>query len=299
MATAADDDDALVMPEDVITGEAVALDLPPASFATRALAIAVDLMVMVAVLLAMAWLLTTLLGGIDEAAGAAIALVVGVSVLVFLPASWETLTRGRSPGKLAAGLRVVRDDGGPIRWRQALMRALLGVFEIVILAGSAALICSLWNPRGKRLGDLLAGTYVVRDRAPAAPPALPVPPPALAAWAAGADVGRLPDELALAARRFLGRAGAMHPESRARTATDLATRVSAHVAPTPPGPTAPEAFLAAVLTERGRRTAARLEAEHRRRLDRARRRSAAPVLSPGSTRLIEDPGSSGAPTTQR
>lgn len=60
----------------------------------------------------------------------------------------ETATRGRSLGKMAMGLRVVSDDGGPERFRQAVFRALAGVVEIWMLVGGPAVIASLFSPRG-------------------------------------------------------------------------------------------------------------------------------------------------------
>lgn len=282
-----DGTDDLVMPEDVVTGEAVALDLRPASFATRVMAYALDVLILLVILVTMAWLLSQLVLDLDAAAGSAVTLVAVVAVLVFLPAGWETATRGRSPGKIAAGLRVVRDDGGPIRWRHALVRSLVAIVEIFLLAGSMALICSLWNPRGKRVGDLLAGTYVVRERVGSAARPAPQAPPELVGWVTGADIARLPDSLALSARQFLYRAPQMHPTSRTRMGTDLADRVARHVAPAPPGPVSPERFLAAVLAERHRRSLATLQARQQRREHRARRRHEAPLLSASSTRLVD------------
>jgi uncharacterized RDD family membrane protein YckC len=276
----------LVLPEDLVTGEAVVLDLRPASFATRALAFLLDLLVLVVLGFVIGWLTVTLTGSLDVAADRALQLTLSVGLLVLVPASWETLSRGRSPGKVAAGLRVVRDDGGPIRWRQALMRWLVAVPEIFLTGGSAALICSLANPRGKRLGDLLAGTFVVRERTSSAPLPPPPMPPELAAWAVGADIGRLPDSLAVASRQLLGRAHRLHPASRIRLGTELAQQVATYVAPSPPGVVQPERFLAAVLAERHRRALARLTLLEQRRAERARRRSEADVLSPASTRLI-------------
>lgn len=281
------DDEALVLPEDMVTGEAVALDLRPASFATRVLALALDVVVLGVLLGGAGWLTVRLADALDEAASAALVLVLTVGLLVLVPAGWETATRGRSPGKAAAGLRVVRDDGGPIRWRQALMRSLLAVLEIYGTGGSLALICSLWNARGKRLGDLLAGTYVVRERVARQHRPDLAPSPALAGWVTGADIARLPDPLAESAHQFLYRAGRMHPDSRTRLGTDLAAQVARYVAPAPPGPVPPEAFLTAVLAERRRRAMGMLQERQQRRDARARRRDAAPPLSPSSTRLVE------------
>jgi len=280
----------LVLPDELVTGEAVVLDLRPASFATRALAFLLDQLIIVALGIGAFLTVAATVDGLDDAALAAVFLTLSVSLLVLLPATWETLSRGRSPGKAAAGLRVVRDDGGPIRWRQALVRWLVAVVEIYSSTGSVALICSLWNPRGKRLGDLLAGTFVIRERTARALPPVPPMPPELAAWAQGADIARLPDALALAARQVLARAHTLHQASRYGLVTELAGRVAGWVAPAPPGVVDPERFLAAVLAERHRRSLARLTELERRRGERERRREQADVMSATCSRLIWSEG---------
>jgi uncharacterized RDD family membrane protein YckC len=271
--------------DELVTGEAVALELRPASFAPRALAIALDVLVEFVVLftLALALGISTQL---DEAAQAAVYQVLIIGVFVGMPVAVETLTRGRSLGKLAAGLRVVRDDGGPVRWRQALVRGLLGFVEIIMLFGSVALIASLSNRRGKRLGDLLAGTYVIRERTTAPAPAGAVMPPHLAGWATSADFGRAPDRLALATRQFLHRRWSMHPPSRGRLGAQLAASWLPYVSPPPPDRTPPEDFLLAVLAERGRRDLLRLSREQAVRAQRDASRRAASPLSSAGTALI-------------
>ena len=289
-------DDRLILPPQVVTGEAVALELRPASFATRALAVALDLVVMLAAGVTVGIVLGYALPDLDEAAARAIGITALVAVLVGLPVTVETLTRGRSLGKLAAGLRVVRDDGGPIRLRHALVRALLAVIEIIATFGSLALITSLANVQGKRLGDLLAGTFVVRERGGAMPPPLPPMPPELIAWAQQADLAALPDGLAIGVRRFLDGAHGLHPASRAQLGQELAGRVSSFVAPPPPAWATPERFLVAVLAERRRRDLARLTTLQQHRGRRLAERREAPVLAPTAARLVGDP--EGPPTSR-
>ena len=100
-----------------VTGEAVALDLRIAQFPSRTLALALDLVVQCGVLVAVGLFAVSVASQVDGAAATAIVLVAIVMVIVGMPTLIETLTRGRSLGKLAAGLRVVRDDGGPARCR--------------------------------------------------------------------------------------------------------------------------------------------------------------------------------------
>ena len=240
---------------DLVTGEAVVVELRVARLATRSLALAVDAAGQLTVLVAGALLVTGL--ATDPALEAALALSLTVAVLVGYPVVAETLSRGRTLGKLALGLRVVRDDGGPVRLRHALVRALTGVVEIWLFSGTVALMVSLASRNGKRVGDYLAGTLVVRERAPGqSGPLWPMPAP-LAGWAAGLELSRLPDDLALAARQYLGRWHELSPGARQDMGARLATAVSGHVSPAPPVGVPAEAYLAAVLAERRRRQAMR------------------------------------------
>jgi uncharacterized RDD family membrane protein YckC len=258
--------------DDVVTGEAVALDLPAASLALRMASGAIDVVVTVAVGLVVFFVLFVAALPTDGAL-MHVALVGGmILVLLVLPTVLETLTRGRSVGKLATGMRTVRDDGGPISAQHAFVRALVGVVEIWFFWGVPAFFTALMNEKGKRLGDLAAGTYVVRERVRLVlPPPVQVPPP-LVGWARSADIAALPTQLSLRVRQFLARAVELTPESRQRLGYRLASEVAALVAPPPPPGTPPEAFLAAVVGERRQRDLARLhrEAELRARLSAGR-----------------------------
>jgi uncharacterized RDD family membrane protein YckC len=251
--------------DDLVTGEAVALDLPPATVGLRVASGLLDVLVQLAALVVVYLVATVAVSEADDALLAVAAVVSTVLVLVVLPTTVETLTRGRSLGKVTLGLRAVRDDAGPVAFRQSFVRALVAVVEIWALSGVPALLCALVTTRGKRLGDVVAGTYVVRERFPF-PGVRPVAmPPYLAGWAAAADMAPLPDGLALAVRQFLDRAPTLNPGSRAALGAQLCTQVLSHVAPAPPPGQAPEAVLAAVIAERRRRDEARLGRDERLR----------------------------------
>jgi len=242
----------------IITGEAVVLELRPASFAARSLGCAIDVAVTVVLAIAAIFTIGAIPFLVDASATRAIILVTLVALLVALPVAVETLTRGKSLGKLAMGLRIVRDDGGSIRFRHALIRGLLGFFEIYMSLGSVAFLASLFNGKSKRLGDMLAGTYAIRDRAPEPKPLQVYTVPALAPWAALADIGRIPDTLARRISVFLRQGTAMAPASRLSLGNELAVEASKYVAPQPPHGTPPEVFLAALITERRDREFKRL-----------------------------------------
>lgn len=238
------------MQDEILLGEGVAIDARPASFAVRMLGALLDYVVIFVVLFGAIGIFGAVGVSLDPAAAQAMFTALLVVVLVVVPTAVETFSHGRSLGKLAAGIRIVRDDGGPIRFRHALVRTLMALLEIWASAGSVALIASMVHPKGKRLGDMLAGTYAVRVRGGqrALPPVLM--PPELVGWVHGTDIRRLPDGLALRARQFLGRAGTLHPGSRVRLGMELAGEMEHYVAPGPPVGTHPERFIAAVLAER-------------------------------------------------
>ena len=259
--------------DDLVTGEAVALDLPPASLGVRLASGLVDVLTTVALLLAV--IFTFLVAALRADGALAHVAFVGTMVVVFLvyPTTVETLSRGKSLGKWAFGLRAVRDDAGPISFQHAFVRALVGFVEIYVTGGAPAFFCAMLSSRGKRLGDYAAGTYVVRERIRLRLEPPPLMPAELAAWARAADVAALPTGLALAVRQFLARLPGLDPGSRASVGATLAQQVSSYVAPPPPPGTLPEAFLAAVVATRRERDQARLGRERafRERLTASRR----------------------------
>lgn len=243
---------------ELVTGEAVALELRPARLPSRALAVLLDLVVTLTAYVVVSVGLLAATASLDEAAGVAVSIAAFVLVLVGGPIAVETLSHGRSLGKLACGLRVVRDDGGPIRFRHALVRGAIGVVEILMTFGVVACIASLVSARGRRLGDVFAGTLVVRERIPAGQAAfVPPPPPWLAGRFSALDLSAVPDGLWLAVRQFLTRMQQMDPEIAwgmgQRLAGDLAARTGT---PAPDG-VPPAMYLAAVLQERQVREARR------------------------------------------
>lgn len=226
--------------EQIVIGEGVALDVRPAGFLLRAISSIIDYLV--AMLLAVgifavaSWTLTALEKSgarIDTALGAAILVSLSVLVMLFVPVTIETLTKGKSVGRYAMGLRIVRDDGGATGFRHALARGMLGVFEIFMTGGGAAAIVGLMNPRAKRLGDLVAGTYCQNERVRGLAPRALELPPSLAAWSQVADVARLPDRTARRVLDYLDQAPKLEPASRVRLAESVGRECLPYVHPLP------------------------------------------------------------------
>ncbi|MBR8741320.1 RDD family protein [Nocardiopsis sp. MG754419] len=238
----------------LVTGDAVVLELRPAGFATRAAALAIDVILQVVALLALAVVVMWIGVTVDPAATSALYLGLSILILVGYPTVFESLSRGRSLGKMALGLRVVGTDGSPERFRQALARALAAVVEIWMTSGVVALITSMINREGRRVGDFVAGTMVVEERAGGRRQQEIPMPPQLAGWAAQAELSRLSPESADAARQYVLRYGELAEHTRHEMGTQLADTVAAQVSPPPPPGTTPPVFLAAVLAERRRRS---------------------------------------------
>ncbi|MFF7633742.1 RDD family protein [Kitasatospora sp. NPDC008050] len=244
---------------DLVTGEAVVLGLRTAKLPSRALAVLLDLLVEFTAFFLTTLLLMTSLSDLDGAAAAALVICLLVFFLVALPVLVETLSHGRSLGKAALGLRVVRVDGGPASFRHALVRALVGVFEIIMLTGVPAVISSLVSADGRRLGDVFAGTLVVRERVPAGrsdgPPTTPPPQVmhALGSELVRLDLSAVPEGLWLAVRQLLGRSDQLDGQVAFAMAQRLAGDVAQRVGWPVPAGLHPAMYLSAVLTERQRR----------------------------------------------
>lgn len=268
---------------ELVTGEAVALDLRASSFVLRAAGAMIDFLVYFGGYIAIMLVLLNLSDqlGLDQAAITAIAVSALVLCIVVIPTAVETLTQGKSLGKLAIGARIVRDDGGSIGFRHAFIRALTGVFEVYITLGGLAAVIALLNGRAKRMGDLVAGTYSQNERVSAFTPPVFGVPAQLLTWSLTADVARMPDALARRVAQFLAQAGGLTPTTRDRLSRELATEMSIYVSPVPS--TNAELFLAAVAAIRRNREGAALE------LERAGLTRLAPVLT-GMPRGFPDRG---------
>ena len=248
----------------LITGEAVALDLRPAGFILRAGGAAIDFLVYFGLYLVglIVFTINAVQAGLDDALLRSISVVGLVLFIVVIPIAVETISHGKSLGKLAVGARIVRDDGGAIGLRHAFIRGLTGVFEIFMTLGGGALLVGLLNSRAKRLGDMLAGTYSQHERFPHfVTPVYGVPLP-LVEWAETADVARMPDSLARRIAQFLAQARGLNAQTRTRLARDLANEASVYVSPLPVADA--ELFLAAVASLRRDRELEALRLEQRR-----------------------------------
>ena len=142
----------------VATPEGIELTLRLAGPVPRALAWAIDFLLRLGVLLAV-MLVASPLGR----AGGGILLLAAFFVEWLLPACFEAMWNGQTPGKRALRLRVLNDDGTPLRWPGALTRNLLRAADFLPFAYGVGLLAMLASRDFKRLGDLAGGTVVVYE----------------------------------------------------------------------------------------------------------------------------------------
>ena len=232
-------------PAAVVIPEAVPLDLETAGLGSRFLGLIIDWAIQGALLLV---LLVIVANASFGWLGTTVVLLLVFLIVWGYPIALETLWRGRTVGKTAMGLRVVTREGGQIGFRHAAIRAALGLVDFALSSGAVAVICVLVTADNQRLGDLAAGTLVLRERT-----GLRRPTPTTFAAPAGLDA--YTDSLDLAGigpaeygvvRAFLLRAPSLPPPVRARLAAQVGETVASRVQPAPPPGVPAELFLACI-----------------------------------------------------
>ncbi len=232
----------------VVTPEGVVLEFRAAGIASRLMAITVDVIIQFILLIGV-----TILVAVLAAVSATVAVVMAL-VLIFIvfwgyPALLETLWGGRTVGKRLLRLRVLTVEGGPIGFRHAAIRSLLGLvdFWVPVPGGFFALVAALVTRRSQRIGDLAAGTIVVREPKVDTDVVFFNPVAGAESYGLSLDAGLLrPHHYALA-REFLIRAPDLLPRSRHDLGVDLADRLATSTGNTRPADMLPEPFLQSLL----------------------------------------------------
>lgn len=233
----------------VVTPEAVRLEFEGANLGSRTLAALIDRTIQtiafVVLLMFGIFLVERSELGLPEWVGFVAFLLLLFAFTWGYPVAFETLWRGRTPGKAALGLRVVTTEGAPVRFRHAAIRAVLALVDFYASAGAVAVLSVLLSRRQQRLGDLVAGTLVLRERT-AAGAVRPVQfsvPRGAEAYATTVDPSGVTGDDYGAVRAFLLRAATLRGDARAGLGAELASKLAAKVGHTPPPGVTPELFL--------------------------------------------------------
>jgi uncharacterized RDD family membrane protein YckC len=239
----------------VATPEGVTLEATLAGVGSRFAAALLDQLLRWAVLLAIFAVVALIGAGGDLSAGIVLAgLFVGLFLVQFAyDVLFETLASGRTPGKRWTGLRVVRAGGGPVTFTASAIRNLLRIVDALPAFYLVGMLTVLFTKNNQRLGDLAAGTLVVRERGQVRGLPQAAPPSAQAAgdmalW----DTSAVSAEEMATVRRFLDRRPTLTPAARDHLAMEMATRLGPKVVG-PPKQWDPEEFLEYLLATKAAR----------------------------------------------
>ncbi|MDQ3327050.1 MAG: RDD family protein [Chloroflexota bacterium] len=211
----------------VSTPENVELRYTVAGLATRFFAALID-----SIILAFLGFFILIVGLIFVAAGsgfgdtASLAILAVTLLLLFVLVFgyyifFETVWRGQTPGKRALRLRVMRDDGLPLNFTASVIRNLIRFFDLLPGTYGFGVVAMFLNKRWKRLGDMAAGTVVIRDDVPQAPPSLQLATTPQSRIEAAGIREPLSDHEYELIREYLVRHGALSRMARGRVGTRL------------------------------------------------------------------------------
>jgi uncharacterized RDD family membrane protein YckC len=226
----------------IATPEGVDLEVELGGLGSRFIAETIDYVLKGIIIVALAILLYAIGNGVATA----VFLVLTFAIWFGYDVLFEVLAGGRTPGKRALGLRVVRTGGQPVGFRTSTIRNLFRLVDGPATSYVVGIVAMLVSKKNQRLGDMAAGTLVVRE--PARPRGsrtswekVPAPPPAPwtkptdngAAADSQWDVSAISQEEFAAVRQFLDRRWTLEPGPRQQLAWRLAEGLRPKVAGVP------------------------------------------------------------------
>jgi len=233
----------------LFTPEGVEISYRLGGVGSRLVARMLDLLVWAA--LAIPIVVVVVLAALDATWIEIVAVLGGFSLLFGYDVLFEVYGGGRTPGKRAIGLRVIEQDGRPVGFRAAAVRSALWWIDGPLSALIVFLVSVAVTARAQRLGDLAAGTVVIRERGErVADVALPQAP---ADRAIALDTTAIGAEQLAAVADFLARRDGLLPEARAALAVALADGLVGSVAGEIDRSAGAEAFLEQLVSARGAR----------------------------------------------
>jgi uncharacterized RDD family membrane protein YckC len=223
---------------EVRTPESIAFSYDLAGVGSRFLALAIDFTIQIVAVILIFWALVALSGHVRPGSivlartdrviyNLAIAFIVAVVFLIFFGyfIAFETLWNGQTPGKRLLGIRVVRDGGYPVDFMASLIRNLIRVGEMALGFYAISAVVAVLSPLNKRIGDIAAGTIVIRESRMESPEQMlrevAEPVYAATAYVSGEERSLI--------RRFLERRHDLVPARRVALAHQLADRVRPRV----------------------------------------------------------------------
>jgi len=217
------------LPDVQVTPEAVALRVDVAGLGSRFIAVMIDSLIQTATILILGLAVGPGLSALGVSDSVTLPLFIAVVGLVFLGyyPILEIMMHGRTVGKRAQGLRVVQTDGQPARAGTIVLRELMRIVDYLPSSYLIGALAILLSKRSQRVGDMVAGTIVVRERK--------IPPPQPPEVPLGRVMDPLPDTAGLteqdyaAVRAYLQRRAGLDPAARRELAERLARALEPRV----------------------------------------------------------------------
>jgi len=238
----------------IATPEGVAIELTLAGLASRSMAGAIDLTIILGAWFLSFLVLSAALLGVSEFLATSLAITELLLLVLVVPAAFEVWRAGQTPGKSAVGLRTLTLTGQSVGWGAALTRNVFRLVDFLPLLYGVGLVAIGSTELNQRVGDVAAGTIVVRDKEVTGTLSylngvqLPMKTP----W----DVTQVSDEEITVIRRYFERRPDMSEGARQRLAAKLARHLQPKVLITD-RPASDEEFLLRLLAEKLQRTARR------------------------------------------
>ena len=240
---------------DLVTPEGVTLQLELAGLGSRGLAAILDLLIQGAILIGVAIVAVNLDGTL-----AFLVFTLAFPVLFFgYPVLFELLMSGQTPGKAAMKLRVVRQDGGPVGVASSVLRNFVRIIDFLPWFYGVGGIAVFATTKNQRLGDIAAGTLVIRE--PSERPQAFNPGPLAGRWdldkrdrqiADGWDVSAVTNQELAVVKQFMARRTDLDTAARNKMAGDLARRLRPKVSH-PPQELTDQRFLELVVAAKNAR----------------------------------------------
>lgn len=215
----------------ITTPEGVVVELVVAGIGSRFLAGMLDVFIEIALLVAVT--VTFSAAGISNGFGLAFLVVLVFLILFGYQILFELFNQGRTPGKAAAGIRVVKRNGDPVDTTASLVRNLLRLIDgwmlLTAIIFPVGFISAFVTQHAQRLGDLAAGTLVIRERLQVSgrsiSRAMTIAAPPNLAW----DVGGISGDEVTVVTRYLERRDALPVHARMQLAGQLALRLRSRI----------------------------------------------------------------------